>query len=427
MGGHPPFAPGCLDPTARNYWALENWGAFRGARGVAVAEFTGYVAPPVVVAPLAPAVAEQLRALPSGGDGELYRRMALERAGGVSRVMRRAEAVAQTGAITPRQLAELWLWGAYLEMVRGFRGDTTVQQYLRSVCRLLEWAKATGLDHATLTPADFDRWQTHLAIVLRHSAVWRMRQVAAVRGFYDWRGTRRIGENIASDLRGPREPTGMPRKYSLPQLQGMLAATTKHRNATIRVRDIALLLFLMATGARREELSRVDLRDLHLGQRSGLVRFNGKGAKQREVSFEGPVVEALRAWLLQREQLPFGFHVKDGEAVFIGLEGIGRGCRMRPRAIERRVARYARDAGLRDWGVHRFRVTFATALYDDNAGIEEIRLLMGHESIETTRRYLAVSERMRRTRLRADRQHEALGTRNTGQPRWMRAIHGDVT
>ena len=92
--------------------------------------------------------------------------------------------------------------------------------------------------------------------------------------------------------------------------------------------------------------------------------------------------------------------------------------------VERRVRQAARTAGLRQWGVHRFRVTFATLLYDDGAGIEEIRNLLGHESIETTRRYIDVSERARKTRLSASAQHVALGTRNTSGPRWLAAALG---
>ncbi len=49
---------------------------------------------------------------------------------------------------------------------------------------------------------------------------------------------------------------------------------------------------------------------------------------------------------------------------------------------------------------------------------------MGHESIETTRRYLAVSERSRRTRLSASRQHRVLGTPHAGTPMWTRLLTG---
>lgn len=385
----------------------------------AVAGYFVPQAPPV--APLPAALAEAFGRLPAGEGGPGYRQLVLGRVGVLPRRMRLLEREMEARHLHVEQVAQLWLWAAYLEHVRGMRADTTVEQYVRSVARFFAWANTTArVDHA-LRPADFDSWQKWLALELKHGATWRMRQVVAVRGFYEWRATRGIGENLAADVRGPRESLGMPRKYTTGQLRAMLAEVANQPREQIRVRDKALLLFLLSTGARREEVSRINLRDVHLGQRSGLVRLHGKGAKEREVSFEGPVVEALREWLLVREALPFP---RDPDALFVGVEGIGRGSRLRPRAIERRVSRYGQLAGLREWGVHRFRVTFATAMYDDGVGIEEIRLLMGHESIETTRRYLAVSERMRRSRLAADRQHEVLGTRKTGGPRWLRAALG---
>ncbi|HEU0095936.1 MAG TPA: tyrosine-type recombinase/integrase [Rhizomicrobium sp.] len=189
------------------------------------------------------------------------------------------------------------------------------------------------------------------------------------------------------------------------------------------VRDRSAVLLLLATGLRREELCTLQLQQLELTARRGVVRVMGKGAKERDVPFEGPVVDALHAWLNQRESLPFEH---DTNAVFIALTGPTRGDPLSLRSFETMVAVHARAANLRDWGVHRFRVTFATQLYDEGADIETIRHLMGHESIETTRRYLAVSERARRTRLSADRQHRVLGTKPTGAPLWVRMATGGM-
>jgi integrase/recombinase XerD len=70
-------------------------------------------------------------------------------------------------------------------------------------------------------------------------------------------------------------------------------------------------------------------------------------------------------------------------------------------------------------------VTFATQLYDDGHDIERIAQVLGHESIETTRTYLDVSDRHRRVRLSAMRQHELLGTKPLGMPAWVsRATKG---
>lgn len=369
-------------------------------------------------------VLDALAAIPDAGDVAGYRATALLRPGAFGRSLRLVERQHALGMLTAAGVAEMWAWCAYLEHVRGYRATTTVATYLQAVSRLQAWARQQRLDYARLTASQLDGWQKWLAMAMAHSTHFRAKQVYAVRSFFAWRESRGIGPNVASGLRSPREPKHMPRKYTLQHLQGMCQAAAGGGTLRQQLRDVAMLLFLLATGARREEIANVSPADLHIGKRTGLVRFHGKGAKEREVPFEGPVVDALVAWMHERENIPNA----DPDALFVAIgqrlgdARIGR--KLEAQAIERMVGKHAKTAGLKDYGVHRFRVTFATTMYDDGAGIEEIRILMGHESIETTRRYLSVSERLRRTRLRADRQHEVLGTRNKGQPRWINAALG---
>jgi site-specific recombinase XerD len=214
-----------------------------------------------------------------------------------------------------------------------------------------------------------------------------------------------------------------PRKYTVDQLRSLFRAIDQGP-AVRQKRDRAAVLMLLSTGLRREELARLSLHDLELGPRRGVVRVDGKGAKQRDVPFEGPVVDLIREWLAEREGFGFDF---DRDALWISLSGRTRGERMSLRSHDQLLAFHAKAAKLRDWGLHRFRVTFATQLYDDGADIETIRTLMGHESIETTRRYLAVSEKARRTRLSANRQHTVLGSKPTGTPLWARLASGELS
>nr|WP_269450682.1 tyrosine-type recombinase/integrase [Stenotrophomonas sp. MMGLT7] len=257
----------------------------------------------------------------------------------------------------------------------------------------------------------------------RNGPVWRRQQVQALRNFYDWRRSRGLAPtNPAADLSGPRVKTKPARKYTDEHLRGLFrsVAESPEPRAT---RDRCALLLLLATGLRREELCTLTLEQFELTPRTGVVRIRGKGSKERDVPFEGPSVSALRDWLMARDAL--GFPVEH-DAVFVSLSAATRGEPLAMRSYETLVAHHAKRAKLRDWGIHRFRVTFATQLYDEGADIETIRALMGHESIETTRRYLAVSERARRTRLSADRQHRVLGTKPTGTPLWARIAAGEV-
>lgn len=399
-----------------------------------------YARPALAVPPLPQVLAAALRAAPPavGEALEQHRAAVLASPDTLSAGMRRIEVgfadwLPEDGGggfspppgtpvgLSPGCVLELWAWVAYLAIVRGFRSVTTVANYALVVARFLAWTTERGLDYTAAGTGDFDAWQKSLFLTHKHSAKWRSRQASSVRSFYDWRHTRGLGDNCAAHLRSPRIPLSLPRKYTLPQLQGMLAATATRRLPEWRVRDRAILLLLLCAGLRREELCQLRLGDIDLGKQVAVIRVHGKGAKQREVSFEGPCVDALREWLLTRDGL--SFHVEP-EAVFVSFQGPGRGRRIGIRSLEHVVALVAREAKLREWGVHRFRVTFATALYDAGHELEEIRIVMGHESIETTRNYIAVSERARRTRLSSQMQHQVLGTRNAGQPRWVTAALG---
>lgn len=373
--------------------------------------------------PLPQAVIEAAQALPNG-DLLARHRAAMLGDRKLRETMRRVEG----WALPAPALAELWLWLVHLHLDMGSRPSTTCASYGRTVGRFLRWcrfeADAEPVDHREARLKVFERWQRWLAVEVRNGEVWRKQQVMALRNFYDWRRSRGLAtSNVAADLRAPRSKPKPAKKYTDAQLQGLFRAvdaqTERRRN-----RDRLVVLLLLTTGMRREELSRLSLGDIELGRNTGVVRIAGKGAKERDVPFEGPVCGALRDWLQERESLPFEF---DRDALFVAVAGPTRGARLAVKGLEQVITALARKAKLREWGVHRFRVTFATQLYDDGADIETIRALMGHESIETTRRYLAVSERARRTRLNADRQHHVLGTKPTGKPLWSRLAAGELT
>lgn len=316
--------------------------------------------------------------------------------------------------VSADQLAELWRWAAYLAHVRGYRAASTVALYVEIVGRFFAYLRGKNWDYATLQTQHFDSWQQWMAMAPgKHlAAITRRLNMRAVRSFYEWRLRCGLGRNCAEHAQAPRIARRKPRKYTRPQLKAMLESCAGHHPQ--QVRDRALILLLLTTGARREECAELTLDQIELRERSGIVRIMGKGSKEREVAIEGPIVDALREWLLVRDKTPGNNHRR----LFCSVAKGSRGLPSHTSAVELTVQRAAKAAGLNEWGVHRFRVTFATMLYDDGVDIERIRALMGHETIETTRRYLDVSERHRSVRLSSMRQHELLGTKPIGLPAW---------
>lgn len=309
-------------------------------------------------------------------------------------------------------------WLGHLRISRGCSSLTLVR-YADVLREYIAW-----LDTESILPDDmraelFDRWQRHLYIERRLQEKSRAGALSAVRGWYSWRVTTGRGSaNPAADIPGPKVPLRVPRKYSTAELRRMFTAALQ--GPKTGVRDHALLAVAYATGARRRELTGMNLGDLLVRQRVVTVRFHGKGAKEREVSFQGAAVEALRNWLLARDQ--YDGYLAEPDAVWVHVyRNQYAGQRMVPQSIDRMMARIAQRAGIEHGGIHQVRSTFATDLFDQGEPIEVIQQLMGHNRLETTRRYIVISEKYRRTRMATARLDEVIrGNESASAPLWAR-------
>lgn len=153
------------------------------------------------------------------------------------------------------------------------------------------------------------------------------------------------------------------------------------------LRDRALLAVLLGCGLRREECAGLTVE--HLQQREGrwvIVDLVGKRNKMRSVPMPAFAKAAVDAWLAAAN-ITSGY-------VFLSVRRGGHVQRdpMTSQAIRDVVADYASTLGLGDIAPHDLRRSFAKLAHKGNAPIEQIQLSLGHSSIQTTERYLGVSQ-----------------------------------
>jgi integrase/recombinase XerC len=164
--------------------------------------------------------------------------------------------------------------------------------------------------------------------------------------------------------------------HSLEQNLKRAITAFEYQNA---VRDWASVM-LMLHGLRVEECSMVGVGDITINERSGFVLVrNGKGSKERTVPLNLIARKALSTWLEIRTQRAPG--ESDGGSAF----------KTTVRTLQRSVESLGRQIGVPDLTPHWLRYTFAKRLEQAGTTIEAIRDLLGHESIDTTRRYLRSS------------------------------------
>ncbi|MBU1056322.1 MAG: tyrosine-type recombinase/integrase [Proteobacteria bacterium] len=150
------------------------------------------------------------------------------------------------------------------------------------------------------------------------------------------------------------------------------------------VRNRAMILVLLRTGMRIGELLNTKMADVYLKERKIEVYEGEKNRLGRVVYLSDDAVRALRKWLKQRYP---------GEEYLIYTR-TGTMSYSTARMI---FQRYLVKAGLADKGysLHALRHTFATEFLNAGMRLECLQVLLGHRSIEQTRRYARLTDKTR--------------------------------
>ena len=203
------------------------------------------------------------------------------------------------------------------------------------------------------------------------------RMLSAWRAYYRWLARR--GE-LAADpcvgLRAPKRPRALPKALAIEQTAALLALPD---DDVLAVRDRAMFELFYSSGLRLSELASLDL-DGKLDLAGADVTVTGKRGKTRSVPVGAQARDALAAWLVQRARLA----PAEEAALFVGR----RGARLTPRAIELRLARWARNTGLGlNVHPHMLRHSFASHVLQSSGDLRAVQEMLGHASIATTQIY----------------------------------------
>jgi len=178
----------------------------------------------------------------------------------------------------------------------------------------------------------------------------------------------------------PKKQLRLPTILSQEEVARLIdsAATPFHR---------ILLMTLYATGIRRTELARLQIRDVD-SQRMVIHIQGGKGRKDRDVMLSPVLLAALRQYWR-------GLKRKPTQWLFPGFRRHSAEFPITTNAIYYACEQAARRAGLQAKKVHphMLRHCFATHLLEAGADLRTIQLLLGHRDLEKTTVYLHLSQR----------------------------------
>jgi integrase len=149
-------------------------------------------------------------------------------------------------------------------------------------------------------------------------------------------------------------------------------------------RDRLALALLVAAGLRREEAVSLCFEDVQVqpvqGHMRAVLSIKGKGAKNRVVPISDDLANLVDAW---------GDTIGRGGPVLRSVNKGGKvGNSLSAQGLFTIVQRHGALIGLPELAPHDLRRTYAQIGYESGVPVTQISRLLGHESIETTQRYL---------------------------------------
>jgi len=242
------------------------------------------------------------------------------------------------------------------------RSDRTLDDYERTIAALIEWRDKD--------PADYTLEDLEHFVLLHYGARPGARvRLSHLKGFFDFLYARdRIPSNLGAKLELPPKSA-----------QKVIDVFSDAELALLYAAD-PLACLLCETGIRKSEARNLERRHIDLGA-GDLVVYNGKGSKDRVVPLTTRAYQVIADMDLTEGMKP-------EDHLWPTKPGGGSVLKRRDPISNTAMQKWWKDvvdrAGIPYRNMHVTRHTFATRLIKRGARLENVQLLLGHTSIQTT-------------------------------------------
>lgn len=205
------------------------------------------------------------------------------------------------------------------------------------------------------------------------------RSIASIKAFFHYllkEGM--VKTDVSECLKAPKVERKTPDILSAEEMERLLEQPSGDSDKGLR--DSAMLELLYATGIRVSELIGLKISDVNMQMGYLICR---DGGKERMVSFNNEVREALRQYLTKARD-----HMAVNEArdiLFVNCSGKP----MSRQGFWKLVKSYAKKAGIsKDITPHTLRHTFAAHMVENGTDLKSVQEMLGHSDISTTHMYV---------------------------------------
>jgi len=260
---------------------------------------------------------------------------------------------------------------------------------------VLSFFRHIGKLPSEVEPADVQRWLRDLE-GKGISAGTTYQHACLLSSFYSWAmKDPEVGQHVRRNPARLARPKA-PKPYQSESVKalsdeevGALVSAVRRRAQTgdvVSKRDYALLLLYLATGLRRQEAIGLRGKDIHV-DKTLVLEYRAKGGDYRSREVKEPQVrEALIDYLTASGRL---HALKTDAPLWTRHDRAGGpGEALTSHCFVKNLKKYAKEAGVEGFHLHRTRHTFARIVSEVTGDITATQNALDHQSRSTTRVYV---------------------------------------
>lgn len=270
------------------------------------------------------------------------------------------------------------------------------QDLLRDKQRIvLSFFRHTGKLPSEAEPGDVQQWLRDLeGKGIKAGTTYQ--HACLLSSFYSWAiRDPEIGQYIRGNparLARPKAPkpyqTESVKAMSDEEVQTLVSAVRQRalKGDLVGKRDYALLLMYLATGLRRQEIISLRGKDIHVDE-TLILAYRAKGGDYRSREVREPQVkEALLDYLSVAGRM---HALKTDAPLWTRHDRAGKpGEALSSHCFVKNLKKYAQEAGVKDFHLHRTRHTFARIVSEFTGDITATQNALDHQNRSTTRVYV---------------------------------------
>ncbi len=261
----------------------------------------------------------------------------------------------------------------FISQVKNLSENTTksYERDLKKLCSFVQSLKITS--YAEINSETCSAWIGNLySQNINPKSI--QRHLSSAKGFFRFLKKNGLIESSPFELvNAPKSAMNLPEVLSPEDMEQLL--NFKPKNA-IEFRDMAIIELMYSSGLRVSEAVNVNIDDFE--EDKLFLRVLGKGLKTRLVPIGRFAINAVNAWLLERDKI-----LNKTDALFLNM----RGARLTVRSVQLRLKKLAMKQGLPPIHPHMLRHSFATHMLESSSDLRTIQELLGHSSLSTTQIY----------------------------------------